>query len=69
MDAGMLEALKEYLRENLSISVEAGEDWDNCFGSGDSYRVKVTVGLDGATICEDSGSFTVRSSSSGSYMD
>ena len=56
----MREAVKAYLSENLTISIEAGEDWDN-FGSSNSYRVKVQVSLDGDVISEDSSSFSIGS--------
>lgn len=55
----MIEAIKAYLKENLSISIETGEDWES-FSSGNFYRVKVKISLDGDVIAEDSDSFKVE---------
>jgi hypothetical protein len=59
MDPALLEALKAYIKENLSVTVRTEEDWD-CFSGRNSYQVKVSVHLDSELICEDSDSFSVE---------
>lgn len=60
MTPEMLEALKAYLKENLSVSVFTDSHFGN-FGGSNNYQVKVRIFLDGEEIAEDYDTFTVES--------
>lgn len=66
MDETMRAAIEQYIKENLTVSVSAGEDWSS-FSSGNSIRVNVQLNLNGEIISEDSESFSLPRNSGSDY--
>lgn len=59
MDPELLEALKTYLKENLSVAVTTNDDWE-CFNDRRFCQVKVEIFLDREVIATDYDSFSIE---------
>lgn len=57
MDDALREAIKEFLKESLTVSIEIGQSWD--FSGG--HRADVTLYIDGEKIASDSCSVDLSS--------